>query len=86
MTTSIYDHTGQCLNFASMFILVLMLRHSITKLRQLGLPFNVILDRHIYFHKITGRLILIYSLLHTAMHVGNIGEHWMDAVGGFPYV
>ena len=64
--------TGQCLNFTSMFILVLILRHSITKLRQIGLATNLILDRHIYFHKVTGRLVLVYSLLHTAMHIGNI--------------
>ena len=55
-----------------MFILVFMLRHSMTKVRQLGLVGLDILDRHIYFHKISGRLILVYSLLHTAMHLGNL--------------
>ena len=63
---------GQGLNFTSMFILVFMLRHSMTKVRQLGLVGLDILDRHIYFHKISGRLILVYSLLHTAMHLGNL--------------
>ena len=55
-----------------MFILVLMLRHSITKLRQLGLAGNLVLDRHIYFHKVTGRLIVVYSVLHTLCHFGNV--------------
>ena len=58
-----------------MLILVLILRHSITKLRQFGLATNLILDRHIYFHKVTGRLILVYSLLHTAMHLGNFCKY-----------
>ena len=55
-----------------MFILVLMLRHSITKLRQLGLAGNLVLDRHIYFHKVTGRLIVVYSVVHTLCHFGNL--------------
>jgi hypothetical protein len=66
------NFSGQCLNFTSMFILVVMLRHSITKLREMGLAVLLPLDKHIYFHKITGRLIVIYSLLHTAMHLGNL--------------
>ena len=63
---------GQGLNFTSMFILVLMLRHCITKLRQRGLTAYLPLDRHIYFHKITGRLIVIYGLVHTGAHLGNL--------------
>ena len=63
---------GQCLNFTSMFILVLMLRHCITKLRELGLAVLLPLDRHIYFHKVTGRLIVIYSIVHTGAHLGNL--------------
>ncbi len=66
---------GQCLNFTSMFILVLMLRHCITKLRELGLAVLLPLDRHIYFHKVTGRLIVIYSLVHTGAHLGNLCKY-----------
>lgn len=55
-----------------MFILVLMLRHSITKLREFGLNWLLPLDRHIYFHKVIGRLIFVYSLVHTICHLGNI--------------
>ena len=64
---------GQCLNFTSVFILVLMLRHTITKLHRLAaiLP----LDRHILLHKITGRLIVIYSLAHTIVHLGNMYQN-----------
>ena len=66
----------------SMFILVLILRHSITKLRQIGLATNLILDKHIYFHKVTGRLIMFYSLLHTATHLGNYCKifYWIIAM------
>ena len=70
---------GQGLNFTSMFILVLMLRHSITKLREMGLAVILPLDRHIYFHKVTGRLIVVYSLIHTVAHLGNLckaSEFW----------
>ncbi|KAF5271691.1 hypothetical protein FQA39_LY08014 [Lamprigera yunnana] len=62
---------GQCLNFNSMFVLVLMLRHSITFLRSRGFSAFLPLDQHIYFHKITGCLIFFYSVLHTLMHVLN---------------
>jgi hypothetical protein len=34
-----------------MFILVVMLRTSITKLRELGFALVLPLDKHIYFHK-----------------------------------
>ena len=64
--------SGQCLNFTSMFILIVMLRHSITKLREMGLAVILPLDRHIYFHKITGRLIVVYALIHTVSHLGNL--------------
>ena len=65
-----------------MFILVLMLRHSITKLREFGVNLLLPLDRHIYFHKITGRLIFVYGIVHTAAHLGNIGANMVpDPVG-----
>eukprot|EP00093_Oithona_nana_P010821 10821.XXX_543278_545086_1 [CDS] Oithona nana genome sequencing. len=50
-----------------------MLRHTITKLHRLAaiLP----LDRHILLHKITGRLIVIYSLAHTIVHLGNMYQN-----------
>ena len=66
---------GQALNFTSMFILVLMLRHSITRMREMGLAVILPLDRHIYFHKVTGRLIVLYSLIHTGAHLGNLCKY-----------
>ena len=41
-----------------MLVLVLMLRHSITKLREFGLNVLLPLDSHIYFHKVIGRYFL----------------------------
>ena len=73
---------GQCLNFTSMFILVVMLRHSITKLREMGLAVILPLDRHIYFHKVTGRLIVVYSLIHTGAHMGNLCKFFLTASFG----
>ena len=55
-----------------------MLRHSITKLRELGLAVILPLDRHIYFHKVTGRLIVVYSLIHTVAHLGNLSKYIFD--------
>ncbi|XP_044737262.1 NADPH oxidase 5-like [Chrysoperla carnea] len=62
---------GQCLNFNCMFVLVLMLRQSITFLRTRGFSSYLPLDQHIYFHKLTGTLIAIYSVVHTISHLLN---------------
>ncbi|XP_028035380.1 NADPH oxidase 5 [Bombyx mandarina] len=62
---------GQCLNFNCAWVLVLMLRHSITALRVRGFGSVLPLDHHIYLHKLTGTLIFGYSLLHTLMHLCN---------------
>uniref|UniRef100_A0A1B0CH89 EF-hand domain-containing protein n=2 Tax=Lutzomyia longipalpis TaxID=7200 RepID=A0A1B0CH89_LUTLO len=62
---------GQCLNFNCAWVLVLMLRHTITFLRTRGLGALIPLDHHIYLHKLTGVLIASFSLLHTIMHLFN---------------
>ncbi|XP_073844192.1 NADPH oxidase isoform X2 [Musca autumnalis] len=62
---------GQCLNFNCAWILVLMLRHSLTYLRSRGLSTYLPLDNHIYLHKLTGIVISVFSLLHTIMHLFN---------------
>ncbi|KAK6643680.1 hypothetical protein RUM43_005190 [Polyplax serrata] len=64
---------GQCLNFNSMFILVLMLRQCITFLRTRGFSTILPLDQHIYLHKLTGVFIFIYSVTHAIMHLLNFG-------------
>lgn len=66
---------GQCLNFNCMFVLVLMLRQTITFLRTRGFSSYLPLDQHIYFHKLTGTLIAIYSLIHTISHLSNFSEY-----------
>ncbi|KAM7343030.1 NADPH oxidase isoform 2-T3 [Cochliomyia hominivorax] len=62
---------GQCLNFNCAWILVLMLRHSLTYLRSRGLSTFLPLDNHIYLHKLTGIVVSILSLVHTIMHLLN---------------
>ena len=44
-------------------------------MREMGLAVILPLDRHIYFHKVTGRLIVIYSIIHTGAHLGNLCEN-----------
>ncbi|XP_055700750.1 NADPH oxidase 5 [Phlebotomus papatasi] len=62
---------GQCLNFNCAWVLVLMLRHTITFLRTRGFGALIPLDHHIYLHKLTGVLIAGFSLVHTIMHLFN---------------
>ncbi|CAL1267604.1 unnamed protein product [Larinioides sclopetarius] len=62
---------GQCLNFNCSFIVALVLRQSLTWLRTHGFAQYFPIDQHLYYHKLTGVVILIYSLWHTAMHISN---------------
>jgi hypothetical protein len=57
-----------------MFILLPMLRLSVTKLRQKGFNFLLPLDKHVSFHALTGKLIGIYSIIHTVAHLVNLGR------------
>ncbi|GBN74322.1 NADPH oxidase 5 [Araneus ventricosus] len=61
----------QCLNFNCAFIVVLVLRQSLTWLRTHGFAQYFPIDQHLYYHKLTGVAILFYSVWHTAMHVAN---------------
>ena len=54
-----------------MIILVLVLRYTITKLRELGLSNVLPLDHNIYLHKVVGYLIFFQSWFHTIMHLIN---------------
>ena len=65
---------GQCLNFTCMFVLLPMLRLSVTKLRQKGFNYLLPLDKHTSFHRMTGHLIVVYSLLHALAHIVNLGQ------------
>ena len=62
---------GRTLLFNSVLILVLVLRYSITVLRDLGLASVLPLDNNIYFHKLVGRIIFVQAWLHALMHVCN---------------
>ena len=71
---------GRVLLFNSMMILVLVLRYSITKLRELGLAFILPLDNNIYIHKVVGWLIFFQSAFHTIMHLCNFGESFGPSI------
>jgi hypothetical protein len=55
-------------------ILVLVLRYTITILRNMGLAPFLPLDHNIYFHKLVGWVIFGQSWLHTIMHLINFGK------------
>ena len=65
--------TGRCLNFSAMMVLVLMLRYSLTRIRNLGLSTILPLDHHVYLHKLTGVVILVLAWIHTLSHLINFG-------------
>ncbi|KAH6921619.1 hypothetical protein HPB50_003609 [Hyalomma asiaticum] len=62
---------GQLLNFVCAFTALPVLRHCITWLRSHGAGRFVPLDSSIYYHKLTGWCIFVYSILHTLAHVLN---------------
>jgi hypothetical protein len=66
--------TGQTLNFNCAFILVLMLRHGITLLRNIGCGSFLPVDQHVYLHKVCGGVVVVLSALHTLMHIINFRE------------
>ena len=70
-----FDHilslAGLCLNFSSMLVIVLVLRYTITKCRNMGLTKYLPLDNNIYLHKVTGLTIFVLAWLHTIMHLFN---------------
>ena len=65
--------SGRCLNFSSTMVLVLMLRYSLTRIRNLGLSTILPLDHHVYLHKLTGVVILVLAWIHTLSHLINFG-------------
>ena len=69
-----FHSPGRTLLFNSVLILVLVLRYSITMLRDLGMASVLPLDNNIYFHKLVGRLIFVQAWIHTTSHLLNFGE------------
>jgi predicted ferric reductase len=65
---------GMCLNFNSVFILVLMLKSSLTWLRSSWVGKYLPVDQHIKYHKAVAVIIFILSILHTIGHLGRYGK------------
>ena len=65
--------SGLCLNFSSALVMTLILRHTITKCRNIGLGTYLPLDHNIYLHKLTGYIIFGLAWLHAIMHICNFG-------------
>ena len=65
---------GRTLLYNSMFIVVLVLRNTITALRTLGLASILPLDNNIYLHKVVGYIIFFQAWFHTIMHLCNFGR------------
>ena len=63
--------SGQCLNFFSSIVVLLVCRRSISLLRARGFGRYLPLDDHVYFHKMIGLFIVFHSLLHTLGHLFN---------------
>ncbi|RDD42245.1 NADPH oxidase 5 [Trichoplax sp. H2] len=63
---------GLCLNFNCTFIMVLMLRKTLTIIRSTTLGSYLPIDQHIDFHKMTGIVIGFFALVHTVAHVFNV--------------
>ncbi|CAB3980388.1 NADPH oxidase 5 isoform X1, partial [Paramuricea clavata] len=61
---------GMCLNFNSMFILVLMMKGLLTWVRSTRFGKFFPIDQHIIFHKCVAGVILFQSVLHFIGHLG----------------
>ncbi|KAL4216481.1 NADPH oxidase 5 [Mactra antiquata] len=62
---------GLCLNFNCMWVLVLMLRKSLTFVRMTRLCAVLPLDQHILFHKMTAIAVAGFAIVHTIAHIVN---------------
>ena len=62
---------GKNILFLSIIIIVFVLRHSITFLRNKGLGRYLPLDNNIYIHKIIGVLIFVLGMIHSLCHFSN---------------
>ena len=65
---------GMCLNFNCAFILVLMLRDSLTWLRMMPLAQFLPIDHNVAYHRNVGYIIILLSLVHTVAHYVNVGK------------
>ncbi len=65
---------GACLNVLAAIIVMFMLRRTLTWLRNSKIGQCLPIDDSILFHKVVGFSIAAFSLLHTIMHLINIGK------------
>ncbi len=65
---------GRTLLFNSIMVLIVVLRYTVTKMRDLGLSKILPLDHNIYIHKVIGILIFFQAWWHTIMHLINFGN------------
>ena len=66
--------SGMALNFDCALITVFVLRRSLTFVRNTLIGRYLPIDDSIKLHKLTGRVIFFWSVLHTVMHLANIGD------------
>ena len=66
---------GMCLNFNSMFILVLMMKGLLTWVRSTRFGKFFPIDQHIIFHKCVAGVILFQSVLHFIGHLGRYSKY-----------
>ncbi|XP_042893084.1 NADPH oxidase 5-like [Penaeus japonicus] len=62
---------GQCLNLDCALLLLLILRRSVTRLRNSWLGRFFPCDQHVHFHKMAGWTVFFFSILHTLFHLAN---------------
>jgi predicted ferric reductase len=62
---------GACLNFNGMLILIPMMRTFLTWIRKSFLFHFVPVDENIEIHKVVGRVLFLFALVHTGAHIGN---------------
>ena len=73
---SIARGSGQCLNFTSTFVIILMFRHLLTWIRSTSLHFLFPLDESIKFHKLVGWTTLFLSIVHVIAHIVNFSKQY----------
>ncbi|WP_299402884.1 EF-hand domain-containing protein [Acaryochloris sp. IP29b_bin.148] len=62
---------GLALNFNGALVLVPIMRHWMTVLRNTKLNKYLPIDEHIAFHKIVGHMIFVLAVIHTVAHIVN---------------
>jgi len=62
---------GACLNFNGMLILIPMMRTLLTWIRKTFLFIFIPVDQNVEIHKLIGRVMFFFALIHTGAHLGN---------------